>query len=89
MKTGQDKVFGARLEGFVECTYPIVSESTEEREAEMPSLTAGFAKRMHKRATNTQGKATPDFEGPYRKCFKQFGPVEEVQISPTVISASS
>ena len=42
------KAVGEGLEGFVDWTDPIVSES-----AEMSSLAARFSTRMHKRATNT------------------------------------
>ena len=70
-------------------TDPTVSESAEEREAEMSSLAAGFVARMCKRAANTQGEATPGFEGPDDKRYKQSGPAEEVQISPAMVSVDS
>ena len=88
-KTGQIKVASAGLEGFMDWKDLTVSESGEEREAEMSSLATGFAARIHKRATNAQGEATLGSEDPDGKCFKQSGPTEEVQISPTVISVDS
>ena len=55
-----------------------VSESVEEREAEMSSLNVGFAARMRKRAANAQEKTTPGSEGSDGKCFKQSGPFKGV-----------
>ena len=57
-KGGQTKAVGAGLEGFVDWTNPTASEPTEKREDDMSSLTAGFAARMCKRATSTQGETT-------------------------------
>ena len=59
---------------------PTFSKSVEEREVE-----AEFATRMRKRAASAQGEATLDSKGPNGKRFKQYGVVEEVQISPKVI----
>ena len=67
----------------------IVSDLAEEREAEMSNLAVGFAVRLLKRAISIQGKAIPGFEVPNDKHFKQSSPVEEVQISPVVISMDS
>ena len=47
-KSGQVKAAGEGLEGFVDWTNPVVSESIEEREVEMSSLVVGFAMWMHK-----------------------------------------
>ena len=42
-KTGQSKVAGAGLDGFMDLTNLGVSESAEEEEAEMSYLVSGFA----------------------------------------------
>ena len=81
-KTGHIKVVSAGLKGFVDWTDLTVSESTEEREAEMSSY-------QLKRAASTQGETTPSSEGPDGKCLKPASPVEEVQINPTMISVDS
>ena len=47
-KSGQAKVAGEGLEGFVDWTNPAVSQSIEVREAEMFGLVIGFAIRMRK-----------------------------------------
>ena len=64
-----------------------VSKSAEEMKTEMSSFATGFAERMRKRDANAQGETTPGSEGPDGKCFKTFGPTEEVQIIPTMISS--
>ena len=58
------------LEGFVNWTDPMVSESATEREAKMSNLTIGFVVLLRKRAANVQGEATPGSEGPNDKHFK-------------------
>ena len=49
-KTRQIKVADVGLEGFVGWTDRTISESDEEREAEMSSLAARFVAQMLKRA---------------------------------------
>ena len=66
-------------------TDPTANESAEENEVEMSSLIAVFVARMLKRAASAQEETTPDSKGPDKKRFKHFGPVEEVQINPTMI----
>ena len=51
-KARRVKAVGKGLEGFVDWTDPIDSESDEEREDEMSSLAAGFVVRKRKRAAN-------------------------------------
>ena len=52
-KTGQVKVAGARLEGFMDWTNSGINESVEEQEeAKMSSLVSSFAVMMHKRAAS-------------------------------------
>ena len=70
-KTGQTKVVGMGLEGFVDWTYPTVSQSAEEREVEMSSLVAGFFARMGKCVASAQGETTLSFEGSGDKRFKK------------------
>ena len=89
MKTIQDKVARTGLEGSVNLTDSTVSELTKEMEAEISNIAAGFVVWMSKQAANAQGEATPGSEGSNGKRFKQSGPVEEVQINPTMISVDS
>ena len=58
-------------------TIPTISESAEEREAEMSSLATGFTVKMCKRATNAQGEATPGSEGPGGKRLRRSDPEKE------------
>ena len=67
-------------------TDQAVSDSAKGMEIEMSNLAAGFAKRMHKQATNAQGETSPGSECPDGKRFEQSGPAEEVKISSIVIS---
>ena len=85
-KFRQVKAAGEGLEGFVDWTNPVVSESTEEREAEMSGLVAGFAMRMRKCAANAQEETTPDLEVLGGKRFRLFGFNKEVQADPDVIT---
>ena len=85
-KTDQDKVVGAGLEWFLDWTDSIISEVSEEREAEMSSLAFGFTAWMRERAASAQEETTPNSESPDAKCFKHSSPAEGVQISPTMIS---
>ena len=55
----------------------------------MFGLVAGFAKWMHKPATNAQENTTPGLEVLGGKCFRLSGLDEEVQADPTVISVDS
>ena len=66
-KTGQVKVAGAGLKGFVNLMDSTVSKSTKDREVEMPSLSTGFAEWMRKRVANAQGETTLGSEGPLGK----------------------
>ena len=52
MKTIQDKVARTGLEGSVNLTDSTVSELTEEMEAEISNIAAGFFVWMSKRAAN-------------------------------------
>ena len=52
-------------------TDPTVSESTEEKEAEMSSLAAGFTTRMCKQGANAQVEATLGSKGPNGKCSRR------------------
>ena len=62
-KSEQVKTASEGLEGFVGWTNPTVGELSEEKEAEMSGLVAGFAMRMSKRAAaNTQEEAIPSLE---------------------------
>ena len=70
-------------------TDPTVNESVKEREVEMSSLTAGFAKWLCKRAANSQGEATPGFKGPNGKSSRLSDPEKETQKSPAVIAVNS
>ena len=58
-------------------TDPKISESAEEREAEMSSLAVGFVVRMHKKVANARGEATPSSEGPDDKRSRQSDPKVE------------
>ena len=61
-KSEQVKTTSKGLEGFVDWTNPTVGELSEEKEAEMSGLVAGFAMRMSKRAANAQEEAIPSLE---------------------------
>ena len=78
------KVVGEGMEGFIEWTNPEVSQSVEERDAEMFGLVAGFAIRMHKRAANAREGTTPDLEvlGDKRSRPSRF---DEVQVDSAMI----
>ena len=67
----------------------VVSQSTEEREAEMSGLIIEFAIPMPKRATNAQEGTTPSLEDPGYKRSKPSRSDEEVQAAPTVIAVDS
>ena len=54
-----------------------VSESAEEEKIEMSGLVFGFAARMRKRATSTQGKTAPSAEAYGGKSPKLTCPSEE------------
>ena len=47
------------LEGFVDWLDLTTSDLAEEMEEDMSSLAPGFAARMRKRVTSTQGETTP------------------------------
>ena len=78
-KVGRVKATREGLEWFVDWTILTISKSTEEREVEMSSLATRFAVKMRKRATNTQGEATHDSEGPGGKRSRRSDPEEETQ----------
>ena len=63
-KTGQVKVAGAGLKGFVNLMDSKISKSTKDREVEISSLSTGFAEWMCKRAANAKGETTLGSEGP-------------------------
>ena len=82
------------LEGFVDWTDLTVSESAKEREAEMFSLTTGFAMRMRKqfstlickRSANAHGEATLGSKGLDGKRSRWYGSKKEAQMSPAIIA---
>ena len=55
-----------------------MSESAEESEGDMSSLTTGFAARMHKQDGSAQRETTPSSNVSYGKCVKRSRPNEEV-----------
>ena len=78
-KSGQAKVASEGLEGFMDWTNSAVSQSTEEREAEMSGLVVGFAIRMRKRAANAQEGTTPDLKVSSNKRYRPSRSDDEVQ----------
>ena len=88
-KSGQEKAASEGLEGFVDWTNSIVSQSVEEREAEMSSLVARFAIQMRKLVVDAQEGTTPDLKLPGDKHFRPSRSDEEVQADPTVIVVDS
>ena len=78
-KSEQTKAAGEGLKGFVDWTNPAVSQSTEEREAEMSGLVVGFAIRMRKRVVKAQKGTTPDLKVPGNKRPRLSRSKEEVQ----------
>ena len=78
-----------RLEGFVEWVDSIASDSAEEREDDMSSLTVGFVEQMHKQAASAQGETTPGSKVFGEKRSRWSGLDEEAQKSLTVITMHS
>ena len=88
-KTGQAKVVGKGLEGFMDWTNPRISESAEEEEAKMFGLVSSFATKMRKRAARAQGETNPSTEASGGKHPQLIGLDEEAQKSLTVINVDS
>ena len=88
-KSRQAKASGEGLEGFVDWTNLEVSQSAEEREAEMSSLIVGFAIRIRKRAANAREGTTPGLEVQGHKRSRPSRSDEEVQADPAVIAMDS
>ena len=85
-KSRQVKAVGEGLEGFVDWTNLEVSQSTEEREAEMSSLIVGFSIRIRKIAANAREGTTLDLEVQGHKRSRPSRSDEEVQVDPAMIA---
>ena len=88
-KFEQAKAAGEGLEGLVDWTNLVISESSEERKVKMSCLISRFAVHMCKRASNAQEETLPSLEVLGGKRSRPFGLDEEVQIDPTVITVDS
>ena len=88
-KGGHNKATNVGLEVFVDWTDPTASGPVEEMEDNLSILAAGFAVRMHKRATSSQGETILGYEEPDGKHPKGFGLDEEAQNNSTVITVDS
>ena len=66
-----------------------ISQSTEEREAEMSGFVIGFAIQVRKWAANTQEGTTPSLKVPCNKHSRSSRSNEKVQATPAVIAVDS